>query len=396
MLRNKKLLCFGFLIFILGTANAVPLKVLIINQSGAFLRTAPINWLSNYLLTVVGPEQGWEMVAPSTTALTQSRFRDDSLSTYQVIVFNQNTSIGNVITDANQRLAFQKWLRHGGGAVGWNGLLDHADLWPFMTDSVFSSTKFTDRSPWNSTAGKTAKVQWDTIHTNGEATVRANKPEYAALKIPFQAGPVILPDAWYSYRTNPRLATASNGWGGYPRAVDVLLTIDESTYDVPTAVRMGVDHPVAWAYTLPPDIGGKKGRFIFFGRGHDVGAFDGKSAGAAPGGIDTPSTGPTKNWILQSIRWAAGLTQSTTVIQAEGKFSNEGFLSTRVENGILKIAFINPGSHVLELFTLSGQRVARQSGEGNREYSFSNLKRSGIYWVRVRSGGQTYSSRIVL
>ena len=178
--------------------------------------------------------------------------------------------------------------------------------------------------------------------------------------------------------------------------MDVLLTIDESTYDVPTAVRMGVDHPVAWAYTLPPDIGGKKGRFIFFGRGHDVGAFDGKSAGAAPGGIDTPSTGPTKNWILQSIRWAAGLTQSTTVIQAEGKFSNEGFLSTRVENGILKIAFINPGSHVLELFTLSGQRVARQSGEGNREYSFSNLKRSGIYWVRVRSGGQTYSSRIVL
>ncbi len=392
--NNKGLfLCAGLFVSALGAAHAAPFKVLIINQSGAILSSGPVNWLSKYLTTVVGPEQGWETVAPATAALTQSRFQDDSLGTYQVIVFNQNTSIGNVIVDANQRLAFQKWLRHGGAAVGWNAVMDHADLWPFMTDSVFSGTKYTDHSTWNSTGGRAAKVQWDTLLTNGESTPRSEKPEYAALKAGFPKGQFTYPDEWYSYRINPRLASPSTVWGGYPRVVDILLTIDENTYDVPLAGKMGSDHPVAWAYTFPPDSGGKKGRFIFFGRGHDSGSFAGKGSNSSP--YDSCAACGTKNWVLESIRWAAGFTQPGASIHSVIAKDN-GVLNAHSLNGILQISITYvAGKADVEVFDLSGHNLGHQSGTGDREYSFPELKRNAIYMVRVRADEKTYVSRVV-
>src|SRR4051812_45782599 len=111
----------------------------------------------------------------------------------------------------------------------------------------------------------------------------------------------------------------------------VLMTIDENTYDVP--LRMG-DHPVAWPYTLPPDSSGKQGRFIYNARGADAAAFTGTGSNAAPNGIDTGSNGLMRNWMWQSIRWAAGLTQPVTAIRA---VAPDAMMNAGFRNGVLRV-----------------------------------------------------------
>lgn len=394
-LSKKSLVLSAMLLNVgLGRLNSAPLKILVINQCGNTCHVASVNWLSNYLMTVVGPQQGWTIVVPGFVpnspyaAETLAKMRDDTLSTYQIIVLNSSSHIGNVIIDTGQRGAFQRWLKRGGGLVAWHAVMDHGDFWPWLTDSVFSGTRFTDHSPWNSTAGKTAMVRWDTMQVNG--AVASNKPEYAALKAGYPSGQFNYPDEWYSLRSNPRNATA--GAERISRAVDVLITLDEGTYDVPSCCAMGADHPVAWAYTLPPDGTGKRGRFIFNARGHEASGFSGTGTGAAPGGIDTAATGPTKTWIVQSIRWAAGLTQSTAITSVTT--NAYGLLDARNENGVLKVTVNAMGIQVVEVFDLAGHRLGRQSGEGTKEYSFQNVKHSTMYVVQVKTGKQNYSRRI--
>lgn len=403
--KLKSLLAAGVLLTS-ASLNAAPLKVLVINQCGAYVHTTAINWVSNYMLTVLGPQQGWTVVAPANAAATQAKFRADTLATYNVIMFNDNTSIGGVITDATQRLAFQTWLRKGGGVLGWHGFLDHADLWPFITDSILAGTKFTDHSPWNSTAGRNAKVRWDTVKVNGEATVRANKDEYAAIKASFTYAlakqnstndQITYPDEWYSFRSNPRSATASAVWGGVSRAPDILYTIDETTYDVPNAVKMGPDHPEAWAYKFPALCDTcLQGRFIFSARGHDVGAYDGKSAGAAPNGADSAQAGPTKTFLMEGIKWAAaGQTAGPVSIRRQALKAGDVF-HVQAQNGILYVNVPGSGKNEVNVYTLSGKNKGRSVGNGASNYSFSNLTASSVYLVQVKSAGKTYTQRVAL
>jgi len=236
--KMKSLLGAGVIALALGITNAAPLKILVVNPVGAYAHATAINWLSNYIANVLGPKQGWIVVAPpmaatpggpQNIAAIQAKMNADTLATYNAIIFNNNTSIGNVITAA-YRPAFQNWAKAGGGIVAWHGFLDHADLWPFVTDSLLAGTVFTVHSTWNSTGGRNARLIWDTTKIAGETTPRSAKPEYDSLKsAAFRAGPVNLPDEWYSFRSNPRLAA-----GG--RAPDVLWNIDETTYDVAGAM----------------------------------------------------------------------------------------------------------------------------------------------------------------
>ena len=413
MSYSKTKSLFFAAVLALGTVgvNAKPLKIMIINQCGAYVHTNGINALSNYLTTTVAAAHtDWTIVVPGGTAgsastVTRTKFNDDTLATYNVIIWNSNTSSGNVITDANQRLAYQRWCRRGGATVAWHGFLDHADLWGFVTDSLLGGTRFTDHSPWNSTAGATAKVQWDTLKVNG--VVAAQKSEYNGLKAGFPAGAFptpgtrstfTYPDEWYSFRSNPRNATPSAVWGNYPRAVDVLYTIDEATYDPPAAVRMGADHPLAWSYKLPPLCNDtcNQGTFIFNARGHETGNFTGSGAGAAPNAVDVPTTGPTKNWITESIIWAstAGLKTGTSIRASDASYN--GILRTEKQNGVLNVHVSSAGKHDVNIYTLAGKNVGHSSGNGEAQYSFSNLKGSSLYIVQVKSAKKTYTERVAL
>ncbi len=378
----NRLFCYAaFFAFALGSPSAVPLKVLCINQvgTGGLTRTNAVNALTA-ILRDFASEKGFTLTVPASIMATGAMMNDDSLSKYQVIVFNNNSSIGGVIPGIAQRTAFQRWLKHGGGLVAWMGVMDHKDLWPFLTDSVFF-TQFTAWSAWGSVAGRNAQVQIDTMPTNG--MVRSQKPEYNDLLAGFPKTHWTWPDEWMSFHGNPR------------SQVDVLLTIDENTYDVPPGGVMGPNHPIAWAYTLPPDSTGQRGRFIYNARGHDSAAFTGTGSGAAPNGIDTGAAGLTRTWAWQSIRWAAGLTQSSVAIRAVGNESHNGSLNSRNQNGALQVSVYGMKKHVVEVFDLAGHKLIRQIGEGEKEYSFSNLKRAAVYVIQVKSHGKTYSQRVV-
>jgi hypothetical protein len=361
------------------------------------------------MTNVLGPQEGWTIVssgaASQTTGLTatmQAKFNDDSLATYNVIVFNNNTSIGNIINNADHRLAFQRWLRRGGGLVTWHGFLDHADLWPFITDSVLAGTKFTEHSSYGQNL-TTTKVLWDTLKTGD--TVRSRLPEYAAMKAGFDTGlakqgstdgRLTYPDEWYSFRTNPRLASPSVVWGGYPRTPDIIMTIDENTYSVPTGAKMGVDHPIAWAYKFPkmcPDTC-KQGRFIFNARGHDTGVFAGRGSVAAPNGADSAQSGPTKSFIKQSIIWASA-GQFPTSVKAQA-ISRGGFLNVRGQSGLLRVEVNGGIKYEISVYTMGGKKVGSRKGSGFAEYTFSGLSRGNMYLVRVKSGKTQFNQRVML
>ena len=381
----NRLFCYvAFFAFALGSPSAVPLKVLCINQAYDGFHVRAANTLTQ-ILRELSVQNGFTLTVPDSVAATRAMMNADSLEKYQVVVFNNNDRIGYVITDAGQRLAFQRWLKHGGGLVGWHGLMDHADLWPFLTDSVFSGTKFIEHSQWASAAGHNAQVQVDTVLTNG--MTQARKSEYNDLLAVYPKTHWTWPDEWMSLRANPRNVIG--------RAADILLTIDENTYDVPGGGAMGPDHPIAWAYTLPPDSTGQRGRFIYNARGHDTAAFVGKGTNAAPNGIDTGAAGLTRTWAWQSIRWAAGLTQSSVAVRAVSNGSHNGSLNARNQNGALQVSVYGMKKYVVEVYDLAGHRLIRQAGEGGKEHSFSNLERAGVYLIRVHSSGQTYSSRVV-
>ena len=344
--------------------------------------------------TVLGPKYVFTCTIPANQAAITALFRDDSLSTYDVVVFDDNPRVGGsgAIYDTSAKNAFQRWLKHGGGLVGIRAVMDHNNTWPWLRDSVFNGTIFTQHSNWGSDPN--AKVQWDTLQTNG--VLNSIKTEYDSLRACFPPlhTRFTYPDEWYSFSVNPR-----------PFA-DILLTIDESTYTVPSGSAMGLGHPVAWAYHLPPDQAGNVGRFIYSSRGHETGAWDGTSSNHAPidsahgaivaNGIvysDTSKTVMTKGFLWQSIRWAAGLMTPTSIQVVSSP--NFDILKTHQQNGVLSFRVTTHGKHEVTVYNLSGRNVGFRIGSGDAQYSFANLTGSSLYIVRVKSEGRIYSQLVL-
>ena len=375
-------------------------KVMIINEtgSGGYAHTTQINYTSNYYNTYLGPKYGFKCTIPATQAAIDAVMRDDSLATYDVVIFNGGTRVGGsgAVGDTGAQHAFQRWLKAGGGLVSIHGLLDHNDTWAWLRDSVLNGTKFTVHSNWGA-GGKdaTAQVQWDTLKTNG--VLNSTKHEYDSIAACFPplGNHFTYPDEWYSVSVNPR-----------PFA-DVLMTIDEATYTVPATGTMGLGHPVMWAYKLPPDADGNIGRTIYTARGHDVGAWDGTSSNHAPtapapiNGVvysDTSHTLMTKGWLWQSLQWAAGLhlNNHTSIKFKATDASVNGILSAQKQNGVLKVQVNGTGKYEVNVYTLSGKNMGRRLGSGAAEYSFQGLKPATLYLVQVKSGKKAYAQRVML
>lgn len=139
-----------------------------------------------------------------------SVFTDANLSHYNAVIFLMTT--GNNILDANQKAAFERYIRAGGGYVGVHSASDTEYDWPWYGGLVGA---YFDRIHGHS------KIVQATIHV----TDRTN-PSTIMLPATW-----IRTDEWYNFATNPR------------GTVNVLMTIDERTYKGGT---MGADHPIAW------------------------------------------------------------------------------------------------------------------------------------------------------
>lgn len=167
-------------------------------------------------------------------------FTSRVLERFDVVVFNNVT--GDVLT-ADQKQAFERWIRNGGSFIGLHGAGDRSHhRWSWYTTRLIRA-RFIEKTVFPS-------VQ--------PATVRLDDPSH-----PLAQG---LPrswthaEEWYSFDQSPR-----------QRGSRVLLTVDENTYDprglLREDIRMGADHPIAWMHCEG------RGRVFYTAIGHRAEAF---------------------------------------------------------------------------------------------------------------------------
>lgn len=164
-----------------------------------------------------------------------ARFSDDNLAQYAAVMWLSTT--GNVL-DAEQKLAFERYIRNGGGYIGVHSASDTEYDWPFYGELV--GAYFHSHPIFPLGAAEGPGVQ------NAELQAEADDhPASAHLPQPWA-----IEDEFYAFRDNPR------------GQVRVLLNIDENSYNQdPNTTNIGADrfligetgvmndHPMSWCHT---------------------------------------------------------------------------------------------------------------------------------------------------
>jgi glucose/arabinose dehydrogenase/type 1 glutamine amidotransferase len=174
------------------------------------------------------PERPAEQFPLESAATFPSDAAD--LQSYDTIVFFNTT--GDVLTD-DQQVAFEEYIRSGGGFVGIHSAADTEYDWEFYGELIGGA--YFDGHPAVQEATVTVT---DSTHPSTEHLPNRWR----------------VTDEWYDFVRNPR------------GDVHVLATVQEDSYDGADMSR--ADHPIAWCQ----EING--GRSWYTGRGHTADAFD--------------------------------------------------------------------------------------------------------------------------
>ncbi len=175
-------------------------------------------------IEALGAEHGFAVDSTEDPA----RFSDAALARYKVVIFLNTT--GDVL-DADEKTAFEQYIRSGRGFVGIHSASDTEYGWPWYGRLVGS---------------------WFASHPQIQrATVHIADPDHPSTK----GLPALWKrtDEWYNFRSNPR------------GAVQVLATLDEATY---SGGAMAADHPIAWCQTIDG------GRSWYTAMGHTKESYD--------------------------------------------------------------------------------------------------------------------------
>ena len=192
----------------------------------------------------------------------QGAFTSDNLARYRAVVFLSTT--GNPLDGAEQRAAFEDFIRSGGGFVGIHAASDQNEAsqaeWPWFGRLV--GTYFGGHPLYTARPTGDESCQFQTITSCHDGVAIVEDEDHPATAHLAQASDASPPrwdvyDEFYGFATNPR------------GTVHVLATLDESTFlDVPEqlspAGRMGADHPIAWCHAFDG------GRAFYTGLGHDT------------------------------------------------------------------------------------------------------------------------------
>ncbi|HYC28700.1 MAG TPA: ThuA domain-containing protein, partial [Chitinophagaceae bacterium] len=139
------------------------------------------------------------------TTTNASKFTDENLKQYKVIVFLSTT--GDLF-DTLQKQAFQRYVRNGGGVVGIHAATDAEYKWPWY--------------------GKLMGAYFESHPNQQTANVLVSVHDHPATKsLP---GVWTRFDEWYNFKN-------------LNKDVHVLLTLDERSY---TGGTNGDRHPVSW------------------------------------------------------------------------------------------------------------------------------------------------------
>jgi type 1 glutamine amidotransferase len=227
-----------------GQATAAadaPFSALVFSKTAGFRHTSIPAGIA--AIKQLGQEHGFTVDATEDAGA----FTVGNLAKYQVVLFLSTT--GDVL-NAAQQTAFESYIKGGGGFAGVHAASDTEYDWPWYGNLV--GAYFNNHPAGTPTA--TVKVE-DPAH-----------PSTAGIQRRWQRT-----DEWYNFRTNPR------------NAVDVLLAIDETSYDAGSGA-MG-DHPIAWCHRIG------LGRAWYTGLGHRS---------------ETYAEASYAQHLLGGILWAAG------------------------------------------------------------------------------------------
>ena len=196
-------------------------RVLVFSKTAGFRHDSIPDGIAS--IRRLGEEHGFAVDATEDAGV----FTDESLSMYAVVVWLSTT--GEVLHD-EQRSAFERYIRGGGGYAGIHAAADTEYEWPWYGGLV---------GAWFDNHPEIQTAVIDVIDRGHQST--AHLPERWERT-----------DEWYSYRSKPR------------RDVRVLATVDESTYAGGT---MGGDHPIVWCHHYDG------GRAWYTGGGHTSESF---------------------------------------------------------------------------------------------------------------------------
>lgn len=177
-------------------------------------------------LREMGREHGFGVTATEDAAL----FTPDTLRAYAAVVF-LNTS--DDVLDEEQEAAFQQYIRQGGGFVGVHAASDTEYEWPWYNRLVGA---YFDGHP---------SVQEASI-----AVADSTHPSTRMLPDPW-----VRTDEWYSFHS-------------VQDSIEVLLRLDEDSYDLEDAPAMGAEHPIAWYRTF------EGGRSWYTALGHTAASYE--------------------------------------------------------------------------------------------------------------------------
>ncbi len=219
------------------------LDILVFTRAEGFVHPSITDGVT--MITDIAMEEGATLDVTDQT----DGFTPASLADYDVVVWLSTT--GDVLDTAEQT-AFEDFIQAGGGYLGIHAAADCEYGWPWYGELLGNGA-------------------WFNVHPAIQtATLLLESPEHPGAG---SFGAVeSFQDEWYNFRANPR------------PAVEVVMTIDETSYD-PGTGAMGDDHPIVWAH----DFDG--GRAFYTALGHRPATYQDNRF---------------KEQIRGALRWAAG------------------------------------------------------------------------------------------
>lgn len=223
-------------------AAAPAFRVLVFSKTTSFRHDSIPDGIA--LIQSLGAANGFGVDAGENAAV----FTPQGLAAYRAVIFLNTT--GEVL-NASQQAALEAYVRGGGGWVGVHSAADTEHDWPFYGQLLGGGAWFVSHPA----------IQAATLRVEDAA-----HPSTRHLPASFS-----FTDEWYNFRTDPR------------GAADVLLTLDEGSYDAGSGA-MG-DHPIAWSHAIG------QGRAWYTGLGHRS---------------ETYAEASFAQHLLGGILWAAG------------------------------------------------------------------------------------------
>lgn len=208
-------------------------KVLLFSKTNSFRHIEAIPAVGK-LFDKIGNKHQWDIFSTENGAVHQKNI----LNQFDLLIWNNVT--GDVLT-IEQREALKEYMLGGGKLLALHGTggNEHYD-WAWFPQHLIAA-QFIGHPMFPQFREATLIVE----NSSHPSTQHLNQSK-------------LWLEEWYSFSESPRAK------------VEVLISVDESEYDVPSSLRMGDDHPLVWHH----EVG--DGLVFFSALGHLAEAYEDK------------------------------------------------------------------------------------------------------------------------